>query len=121
MYIFLLRLTPLICIFNCFHLGNIALNHFTRDAKLSRKSGKEKSLTTDGILKGGKCFSRTDKDSFWWLKFGSRVRVAMVFLMHSEDSYITKSGIEIKVGSGKCIMHRSIRKFDNPPPGYLSS
>lgn len=87
---------------NCFHLGNIALNHFTRDAKLSRKSGKEKSLTTDGILEGGKCFLRTDKDSFWWVKFGSKVRVAMVFLMHSEDLYSTKNGIQIKVGSGKC-------------------
>ena len=85
--------------------ANIALKHQTLDAE---STGKD-SPTTDGILKGGPCFLRT-RNPYWWIKFGSTVRVAVVFVMHAEDSYSSSKGIKIKVGRkievghGECVI-----------------
>ena len=76
------------------------------------------SPTVDGIL-FGKCLSDTKKP-FWNVQFGDNVRVAVVFVLHSEKSYENKKGLEIQVEVGNPNAgERSILPPHHPQP-FLS-
>lgn len=61
------------------------------------------SVLTDGIVKGGSCLSvrHISPLSIWRMEFGTRVRVAVVFLMFLENSIGSSSVVTIKVGGGE--------------------
>ena len=83
-------------LFPLFCAGNIALKRLTKD---SENSIKGSSPTNDG--NPFSCLSEKRKLTSWNVKFGDNVRVAVVFVLHSEKSYIyrNKRGLKIQVES----------------------
>ena len=87
-----------------FCTANIALKHYSlNEAEI------DESPLTDGIVKGGRCLSvrHISPHSIWRMEFGTKVRVAVVFLMFVEDSIGSSTFVRIKVGGGEYAIYVS--------------